>query len=277
MRDIALARLTGARVHFQHLSTAGSVAMVAAAKAAGLPVTRRGGAAPLHAHRRVLRDLRPGVQGPPAAAHRRATSRRSRPACVDGVDRRHRHRPRAARGRREGAPVRRGAARDARASSTRWRWRSPSSACDDRARCWPLLSWQPGADRRHRRRHGGPVADGPPGEPLRHRPRRRRGRSTRRAARAARRNVPYVGPHRPGRVRHTIRAASRSCSTVSTRSGDRRWLTEAGPVRPTDRRMSGIRRARQRGRALVLADGDRCFEGEAIGASDRRRAASRHG
>ena len=39
MRDIALARLTGGRVHFQHLSTAGSVAMVKAAKAAGLPVT----------------------------------------------------------------------------------------------------------------------------------------------------------------------------------------------------------------------------------------------
>src|SRR5690606_20246418 len=39
MRDIALARLTGARVHFQHLSTARSVEMVRAAKAAGIPVT----------------------------------------------------------------------------------------------------------------------------------------------------------------------------------------------------------------------------------------------
>jgi dihydroorotase len=39
LRDIALARLTGARVHFQHLSTARSVAMVAAAKAEGLPMT----------------------------------------------------------------------------------------------------------------------------------------------------------------------------------------------------------------------------------------------
>ncbi len=46
MRDIALARLTGAKVHFLHLSTAGSVAMVAAAKAAGLPVTAE--AAPHH-------------------------------------------------------------------------------------------------------------------------------------------------------------------------------------------------------------------------------------
>ena len=73
MRDIALARLTGARVHFQHLSTAGSVAMVRAAKAAGLPVTAE--ATPHHftLTDAVLRVLRPGVQGEPAAAHRRPT------------------------------------------------------------------------------------------------------------------------------------------------------------------------------------------------------------
>jgi len=39
MRDIALCRLTGTHAHFQHLSTARSVAMVREAKAAGLPVT----------------------------------------------------------------------------------------------------------------------------------------------------------------------------------------------------------------------------------------------
>jgi dihydroorotase len=38
-RDLALARLTGTRVHFQHLSTARSIEMVRVAKAAGLPVT----------------------------------------------------------------------------------------------------------------------------------------------------------------------------------------------------------------------------------------------
>ena len=38
-RDLVLARLTGTRVHFQHLSTARSIAMVREAKAAGLPVT----------------------------------------------------------------------------------------------------------------------------------------------------------------------------------------------------------------------------------------------
>ncbi|HEX6237955.1 MAG TPA: dihydroorotase [Acidimicrobiales bacterium] len=39
LRDLALARLTGARVHLQHLSTRRSVEMVRAAKADGLPVT----------------------------------------------------------------------------------------------------------------------------------------------------------------------------------------------------------------------------------------------
>ncbi|MDE0802377.1 MAG: dihydroorotase [Acidimicrobiales bacterium] len=39
MRDIALARLTGAKLHFQHMSTAGSLAMIAGAKAAGLDIT----------------------------------------------------------------------------------------------------------------------------------------------------------------------------------------------------------------------------------------------
>jgi dihydroorotase len=39
MRDLALCRLTGTPVHFLHLSTAGSVAMVRGAKASGLPVT----------------------------------------------------------------------------------------------------------------------------------------------------------------------------------------------------------------------------------------------
>ena len=45
-RDIELVRLTGARAHFLHLSTAGSVDLVRAAKADGLPVTAE--AAPHH-------------------------------------------------------------------------------------------------------------------------------------------------------------------------------------------------------------------------------------
>ncbi len=45
-RDIGLVRLTGAPVHFLHLSTAGSVDLVRSAKAEGLPVTAE--AAPHH-------------------------------------------------------------------------------------------------------------------------------------------------------------------------------------------------------------------------------------
>jgi dihydroorotase len=45
-RDIALVRLTGAPMHFLHLSTAGSVELVRRAKAEGLPVTAE--AAPHH-------------------------------------------------------------------------------------------------------------------------------------------------------------------------------------------------------------------------------------
>jgi dihydroorotase len=45
-RDIALCRLTGAPVHFLHLSTAGSVELVRLAKAEGLPVSAE--AAPHH-------------------------------------------------------------------------------------------------------------------------------------------------------------------------------------------------------------------------------------
>jgi len=46
MRDIALARLTGGRVHFLHLSTAASIAMVGQAKVQGLHITAE--AAPHH-------------------------------------------------------------------------------------------------------------------------------------------------------------------------------------------------------------------------------------
>ena len=63
----------------------GSVELVRAAKADGLPVTAE--AAPHHftPHRRAARRLRPGVQGQPAAAHAPPTSPRSRPGSADGT------------------------------------------------------------------------------------------------------------------------------------------------------------------------------------------------
>ena len=84
-RDIALSRLTGVPVHLQHLSTAGSVALVRAAKAEGHPVTAEACSPPLHPHRRGLRRLRPGVQGPPAAAHRGRRGRHQGPGLADGT------------------------------------------------------------------------------------------------------------------------------------------------------------------------------------------------
>ncbi|MCZ7628360.1 MAG: hypothetical protein M5U19_04545 [Microthrixaceae bacterium] len=75
MRDIALARMTGAKVHFQHLSTAGSVAMVAGARAGGLAVTAE--AAPHHftLTDACCRDYDATFKGAPASALR---SRRRR-------------------------------------------------------------------------------------------------------------------------------------------------------------------------------------------------------
>ena len=51
VRDITLSRLTGGRIHFQHLSTAGSVGMVRAARSSGLPIT-----AEVAPHHLVLTD-----------------------------------------------------------------------------------------------------------------------------------------------------------------------------------------------------------------------------
>ena len=51
-RDIALARLTGGRVHIAHISTRRAVDLVRQAKAAGLAVTTEVAPAPFYAHRR---------------------------------------------------------------------------------------------------------------------------------------------------------------------------------------------------------------------------------
>ena len=113
LRDLALARLTGTRVHFQHLSTARSIEMVRAGQGRRPPRHLRGHHPPLHAHPRRVRELRPGVQGEPAAAHRR---RRGRGARRPGRRRHrlHRHRPRAPHPGGQGGGLRPGAARDAR-------------------------------------------------------------------------------------------------------------------------------------------------------------------
>ena len=84
-RDIALAELTGGRLHILHVSTAGSVELIRRGKATRRPRHRRGVPAPLHADRRVPAHLRQQLQDDPAAADAGATSRPSSTGCKDGT------------------------------------------------------------------------------------------------------------------------------------------------------------------------------------------------
>ena len=84
-RDCLLTDHVGSRLHVCHLSTAGSVEVVAAAKRRGTAVTAEVTPAPSAADRRAGGRLRPGVQGQPAAAHRGGRRRRCGPALADGV------------------------------------------------------------------------------------------------------------------------------------------------------------------------------------------------
>ena len=92
-RDIALAEVTDGRLHVMHVSTAGGVALIRAAKARGIRVT-----AAAHGRRH---------RGDQRGARRRH-------------DRLHRHRPRAARAGEENARARPGSVRDPRARDGRW-------------------------------------------------------------------------------------------------------------------------------------------------------------
>lgn len=80
MRDIALARMTGARVHFQHLSTAGAVAMVAAGRAGGVPVSAE--AAP---HHFTLTDAACASFDPRFKVNPPLRSESDRRAVIDGL------------------------------------------------------------------------------------------------------------------------------------------------------------------------------------------------
>ena len=247
-RDLELARLTGAPVHFLHLSTAGTVDLVRAAKAAGRPGDRRGRAAPLLAHRRrVLRGFDPVFKvNPPlrtdadVARHPRGTRRRHH--------RRHRHRPRAAHAGDEGAPVRGGAAGHARRSRPRSRSRSPSSsspgilALARRARAAVVAAR--GASPGSTRTATGAGRAGQPGEPLRVRPGRASGSSTPTGSRAG-----------PATRRSPVGSSAAGCATRVLRG-------EPGVLDGEAHAMSAATRV------LVLRDGEE-FEGEAIGALRR--------
>ena len=200
-RDIELARLTGARIHLLHLSTARQRRAGPGGQGRRAAGDGRGRAAPPQPHRRGAARLRPGVQGQPAAAHggrrRRAQGRPGR-----RHDRRHRHRPRPAPDRGQGAPDRR---RPARACSG-WRRRSasrwPSSTCRW-STCVAALSWKPAAIAGVGDRHGRPIEPGSAANLVVFDP-DSAGRCVRRPWPAAAATRPYVGRELRGRVRHTV-------------------------------------------------------------------------
>ena len=112
-RDCLLAAHVGSRLHVCHVSTAGSVEIVRQAKEQGLERHRRGLPAPPAADRRAGGDVRPDLQGQPAAA----LGRRRRGAAGRAGRRHHRHRrhrPRPAPARGQGLRVGRRRVRHAR-------------------------------------------------------------------------------------------------------------------------------------------------------------------
>ena len=114
IRDILLARRTGGHIHLCHMSTRGSVELIRWGKDRHDQRDGRSLPASHLAHRGCGRGLRHERQDESAAAH----GGRRRRAAAGGArrhDRSHRHRPRAASLRREGARVRRRAERDHRA------------------------------------------------------------------------------------------------------------------------------------------------------------------
>lgn len=77
MRDIMLAKMTGVRLHIQHLSTASGLELVREAKAKGLPVTCEVTPHPSFPHRGCCARLQHRRQGSATAAHRLLTTKRS--------------------------------------------------------------------------------------------------------------------------------------------------------------------------------------------------------
>ena len=175
----------------------------APAKAGGLPVTAE--ATPHHftlTHAEVA-DLRPGVQGQPAAAHRRRRGRHQGRAGRRH-HRRHRHRPRAAHPGGQGAPVRPGAAGHAGPRDGAGAGPRPSSTCPIERRRSALHVVAAGRHRRPRRRRtaarspqvGLPTcASSIPTTTWTVDPAGVASRS---------RNTPYAGRTLSGRVRHTL-------------------------------------------------------------------------
>ncbi|HUR17433.1 MAG TPA: dihydroorotase [Acidimicrobiales bacterium] len=200
MRDISLARLTGARLHLLHLSTAGSVAMVAAARARGIAVTAE--VAPHHftlthdelAGYDALFKVNPPLR---TAADVDAVKAGLQNGSIDAIATDHAPHPQEAKEAPfdQAPPGMLGL--ETALSLTLSELHLPIE------RVLALLSWQPAAIAGLAAEHGGPIAEGAPAdlcvidpaETWVVEPERLASRS---------RNTPYAGRKMTGRVRHTV-------------------------------------------------------------------------
>ena len=199
-RDIALCHLTGCRIHFLHLSTAGSLDLVAAAKAAGLPVTAE--VAPHHftlTHADVAGYDPVFKVNPPlrTAADVEAVKAALASGVVDAIATDHAPHPQEAKEAPfDQAPPGMLGLETALALAFTKLDLAPE-------RILAVLSWQPAAIAGLTGVHGGPVAEGAPAnlcvvDPAATwvvEPERLASRS---------RNTPYANCKLRGRVRHTI-------------------------------------------------------------------------
>jgi dihydroorotase len=208
MRDVALARLTGGRVHFLHLSTAGSVAVVGAARAQGLKVTAE--AAPHH-----LALTEAEVAGydpvfkvnPPlrTAADVRAVRRGLAEGVIEAIATDHAPHPQEAKEAPfdQAPPGMIGLETALAVALTYLTEEDDGVAPMALADVVGALSWRPAEIAGVAERHGGPLVPGAPANVCVFDPRVRW--TVDPAAGASRsRNSPFAGRTLTGRVRHTV-------------------------------------------------------------------------
>jgi dihydroorotase len=200
MRDIALSRLTGGCVHFQHLSTAGSLALVAAARAGGLPVTAE--VTPHHftltaadvAGYDPVFKVNPPLRGPEDVAAVRAALAGG---TVDAIATDHApHAQEAKEAPFDQAPPGMLGLETALALAL-------TELDLPVERVLAYLSWQPAAVAGLTGQHGGPVADGTPANLVVLDPAEAWVVDPARLASRSR-NTPYANRKLTGRVRHTV-------------------------------------------------------------------------
>jgi dihydroorotase len=200
MRDIALSRLTGGRVHFQHLSAAGSVELVRRAKASGMRVTAE--ACP---HHFTLTDAEVASYDPLFKVNPPLRTEADITAIKEGL--------------RDGTI-------DAIATDHAPHTQEVKEAPFDEAPCGmlgletalalalteldlpvervlALMSWQPAVIAGLTEQHGGPIAEGTPANLVVIDPEATWVVDPYRLASRSR-NTPYAGRTLTGRVRHTL-------------------------------------------------------------------------